>query len=59
MTLDRDNLIRAYVSLVYSKTQNFRKAGRILGVDWRTVKELADMNLVGQFNASNESKSQQ
>lgn len=49
VTLDRDNLVRSYVSLVYSKTQNFRKAGRILGVDWRTVKELADMNLVKQF----------
>lgn len=50
VTLDRDSLIRGYVSLVYSKTKNFREAGRILGVDWRTVKELADMNLVTQLN---------
>jgi hypothetical protein len=53
MKLDRDELIRAYVSLVYSKTLNFREAGRVLGIDWRTVKQLADMNLVHQFNAAN------
>ena len=53
MKLGRDELIRAYVSLVYSKTRNFREAGRVLGIDWRTVKQLADMNLVQQFNAAN------
>jgi DNA-binding NtrC family response regulator len=52
--LDRDSLVRSYVSFVYSKTQNFREAGRILGVDWRTVKELIDLVQVAHFNASND-----
>lgn len=50
--IDRDSLVRTYITLVYSRTKNYREAGRLLGIDWRTVKELADPDLVAQFTTT-------
>jgi hypothetical protein len=50
--LSRDKLLTSYFSLVYAKLGSYRAAGRQLGVDWRTVKEVVDAELVRQFAAS-------
>tara|TARA_R110002167_G_scaffold140049_1_gene327742 strand:+ start:1048 stop:1308 length:261 start_codon:yes stop_codon:yes gene_type:complete len=47
--LDRDKLLSSYFSLVYAKSGSYRAAGRQLGVDWRTVKEIVDADLARQF----------
>ena len=47
--LSREELLTAYFSLVYSKSGSYRAAGRQLGVDWRTVKEIVDSELARQF----------
>lgn len=47
--LSREELLTAYFSLVYSKSGSYRAAGRQLGVDWRTVKEIVDSVLARQF----------
>ena len=53
--LSREELLTAYFSLVYSKSGSYRAAGRQLGVDWRTVKEIVDSELARQFvDASSE-----
>lgn len=48
--LSRDELLRGYFSLVYSKRGSFRAAAKELGTDWRTVKEVVDRELVQRFN---------
>lgn len=48
-TLDRDQLLSGYFSLVHARTGSYRATGRQLGVDWRTVKEIVDVNLAGKF----------
>ncbi|MCO6044244.1 sigma 54-interacting transcriptional regulator [Aeoliella sp. ICT_H6.2] len=45
----RDELLSAYFSLVYSRSGSYRAAGRRLGVDWRTVKEIVDSDLAREF----------
>jgi len=47
--LDRDELLSGYFSLVYAKSGSYRATGRLLGVDWRTVKEIVDADLVQKF----------
>jgi hypothetical protein len=47
--LDRDKLLCGYFSLVYAKFGSYRSAGRQLGVDWRTVKEIANDDLAKLF----------
>jgi hypothetical protein len=49
--LTREELLTGYFSLVYSRSGSYRAAGRLLGIDWRTVKELVDVELVRQFAA--------
>jgi DNA-binding NtrC family response regulator len=49
--LSREELLTAYFSLVYARTGSYRAAGRQLGVDWRTVKEIVDSEIVRQFAA--------
>lgn len=49
--LTREELLTGYFSLVYSKSGSYRAAGRLLGIDWRTVKEVVDVELVRQFAA--------
>jgi transcriptional regulator with AAA-type ATPase domain len=53
--LDREQLLSGYASLVYAKSGSYRATGRQLGIDWRTVKELVNAELVQQF-AGGESK---
>ena len=50
--LSREELLTAYFSLVYSKSGSYRAAGRQLGVDWRTVKEIVDPELARQYNSA-------
>ena len=47
--LSREELLTANFSLVYSKSGSYRAAGRQLGVDWRTVKEIVDSELARKF----------
>ena len=47
--LSREELLTAYFSLVYSKSGSYRAAGRQLGVDWRTVKEIVDAKVARRF----------
>jgi transcriptional regulator with PAS, ATPase and Fis domain len=49
--LTREELLTGYFSLVYSRSGSYRAAGRLLGIDWRTVKEVLDVELVRQFTA--------
>ena len=49
--LGRNELLIEYFSLVYAKLGSFRAAGRKLGVDWRTVRDLVDDNVVRRFVA--------
>lgn len=50
--LARDELLSQYFSLVYAKSGSYRATARQLGVDWRTVKETVDPDLVQKFKAS-------
>ena len=51
----REELLTAYFSLVYSRSGSYRAAGKRLGVDWRTVKDIVDTELARQFiDSSNE-----
>ncbi len=54
--LDRDELLSGYFSLVYAKSGSYRASGRLLGVDWRTVKEIVDAELVRKFSESGPNK---
>lgn len=45
----REELLTAYFSLVYSNSGSYRAAGKRLGVDWRTVKDIVDQELARQF----------
>jgi transcriptional regulator with AAA-type ATPase domain len=40
--LDRERLLQGYFALVYAQSGSYRAAGKRLGVDWRTVKEIVD-----------------
>jgi transcriptional regulator with AAA-type ATPase domain len=48
-SFSREELLTAYFSLVYSRSGSYRAAGKRLGVDWRTVKEIVDSELARQF----------
>jgi transcriptional regulator with AAA-type ATPase domain len=54
--LDRDALLSGYFSLVYAKSGSYRAAARQLGVDWRTVKEIVDAELVCKFEQGGTNK---
>lgn len=47
--LTREELLKYYFSLVYSKHGSFRAAALQLGTDWRTVKEVVDRELAHRF----------
>ena len=49
--LTKDEMIAAYYSLKYAQLGSYGEAGRQLGVDWRTVKEQIDEDLVKRFAA--------
>lgn len=55
-TLNRDELLSGYFSLVYAKSGSYRATARQLGVDWRTVKEIVDAELVRKFSGSGPNK---
>lgn len=52
--LSRDQLLRGYFSLVYSSKGSYRSAARQLGVDWRTVKDTVDSELLEEFGSQPE-----
>ncbi len=47
-SLTADELLRRYITLVYSQTGSFDATARRLGIDWRTVKAKVDPQLVAR-----------
>ena len=50
--LSAEELLRRYCTLLYARTGSYREAARRLGVDWRTVKDKTDPELVEVYRES-------